>query len=86
MSLALQAAWARIPDQVKLAVRDAIEAGLVAAGGLVIAFPTRLDDAKREAVIVLFAFGAAAIAVLRRKLLPYLKAWVLERILAGSGA
>lgn len=84
MTLKLRAIWARIPDQVKLAVRDALEAGFAAAAGLVIAFPTSLDDAKREALVVLVAFGAAAIAVLRRKLLPYLKAWVLAKVLSGS--
>lgn len=82
MTLKLQAIWARVPDQVKLAVRDALEAGLAAAAGLAIALPTSLDDAKREALVVVVAVGAAVIAVLRRELLP----WILAKAFGGAGA
>jgi hypothetical protein len=61
-----------IPDPIRLFIRDAIEAALAALGTLVITVPSNIDDAKKEAIVIGVAIGAAVIAVARRELLPLL--------------
>jgi len=71
-----KAAYAAVPEWVRKIARDALEGAIVAAGTLTLVIPRDLPDAQAQAMAAAVVVGSAALAVVRRELLPAL----LERL------
>jgi hypothetical protein len=61
-----------MPEGLRLFIRDALEAAIVALGTVSVVFPTSVKGAQEVGVVIAIAVGAAVWAVARRELLPIL--------------
>lgn len=66
----------KIPEGVRLVIRDAIEGAIAAVVALNLAWPTGVAELKSQTMIVAVAAGGAILAVLRRELLPIILNWI----------
>lgn len=67
-------AWSRLPLQVRLMLRDAVEGAVAAVGGITLFWPHSADEASQLAMTVFVAVAGAVLAVLRRYFLDWLMA------------
>lgn len=61
---------------VRLFLRDSIEAAVTLFVAMQLTLPSNVDDAKRQALIILTAICASTWAVFRRVMLPAILKWI----------
>jgi hypothetical protein len=72
--------WDGLPEWLRKGLRDAAIGAVAAVVALNLAIPGTLDQAKAEGLTAYVAAGAAALAIVRVELLPYLLSWLLSQL------